>query len=705
MPASIGKSKSSAPGIKKVKGENFYRDAKGAKRVKLLAKNGIASKAIRDKDGNIIQAAEFQSSEAKPGRVQPDRRWFGNTRVISQDALAHFRESMSSRVDDPYSVLLRRNKLPMSLIQEPSSKSSPAGIGSNKLTAVESFSDTFGPSARRKRPRLDPTAIGSFEEFAQSGTTAIDDAETAAEAAQAKARGVGLVPEDAEIGAVQAEVPYEIPVQRGRSEPIYSKGQSRRIWGELYKVIDSSDVVIHVLDVRDPEGTRCRSVEKHIKEEKPHKHLVFVLNKVDLVPTWVTARWVKILSQTAPTLAFHASVNNSFGKGSLISLLRQYSVLHSDKKQISVGFVGYPNTGKSSIINTLKKKKVCKTAPIPGETKVWQYIALMRRIYLIDCPGIVPISAHDSETGTVLKGVVRVENLETPAEHIPALLGRIKAEHLQKTYGLNKWMDADDFLSQLAKKMGKLLRGGEPDMETAAKCVLNDWIRGKLPFFVAPPTAESNATGKEKWAGAVKGVTQPLRGINPVHREAKGATEGDQRSALGVDKDEATEVVSTEEFDDEDIQAEEDEDDKDIQEEEDEDDDDDGSDASADSLEQLGWDDVFGGAEAEEDESFTDEEGEESEHGDHSKAEDKARAEQLSEDDEQARGKNAKAPRMATSKRKAENFYTHANVKNKNRNKAKLSASIAAQNRNSRGSRIGANGKAARTAKKSKHRS
>ncbi len=54
----------------------------------------------------------------------------------------------------------------------------------------------------------------------------------------------------------------------------------------------------------------------------------------------------------------------------------------------------------------------------PGETKVWQYITLMRRIYLIDCPGIVPVSAHDSETGTVLKGVVRVENLETPAEHI-----------------------------------------------------------------------------------------------------------------------------------------------------------------------------------------------------------------------------------------------------------------------------------------------
>jgi ribosome biogenesis GTPase A len=65
------------------------------------------------------------------------------------------------------------------------------------------------------------------------------------------------------------------------------KGTSKRIWNELYKVIDSSDVILHVLDARDPDGTRCRSVEKYIRTEAPHKHLVFVLNKVDLVPSKV----------------------------------------------------------------------------------------------------------------------------------------------------------------------------------------------------------------------------------------------------------------------------------------------------------------------------------------------------------------------------------------------------------------------------------
>ena len=74
-----------------------------------------------------------------------------------------------------------------------------------------------------------------------------------------------------------------------------------------------------------------------------------------------------------------ASITNPFGKGALIQLLRQFARLHSDKKQISVGFIGYPNVGKSSIINTLRSKKVCNVAPIPGETKVWQYITLFNQ--------------------------------------------------------------------------------------------------------------------------------------------------------------------------------------------------------------------------------------------------------------------------------------------------------------------------------------
>ena len=104
---------------------------------------------------------------------------------------------------------------------------------------------------------------------------------------------------------------------------IFDAGQSRRIRAELFKVIDSSDVVVEVLDARDPLGTRAPHAEEFLRREAKHKHLVFVLNKCDLVPSRVTAAWLKLLSREAPTVAFHASITNPFGKGALINLLRQ----------------------------------------------------------------------------------------------------------------------------------------------------------------------------------------------------------------------------------------------------------------------------------------------------------------------------------------------------------------------------------------------
>nr|KAF6378224.1 G protein nucleolar 2 [Myotis myotis] len=272
-------------------------------------------------------------------------------------------------------------------------------------------------------------------------------------------------------------------------EEIYKKGQSKRIWGELYKVIDSSDVVVQVLDARDPMGTRCPHIETYLKKGKPWKHLIFVLNKCDLVPTWATKRWVAVLSQDYPTLAFHASLTNPFGKGAFIQLLRQFGKLHTDKKQISVGFIGYPNVGKSSVINTLRSKKVCNVAPIAGETKVWQDITLMCGLFLIDCPGVV-YPCEDSETDIVLKGVVQVEKIKAPEDHIGVVLEGAKPEYISKTYKIDSWENAEDFLEKLAFRTGKLLKGGEPDLQTVGKMVLNDWQRGRIPFFVKPPNAD-----------------------------------------------------------------------------------------------------------------------------------------------------------------------------------------------------------------------
>ncbi|KNG50439.1 nucleolar gtp-binding protein 2 [Stemphylium lycopersici] len=467
----------------KTKGVNFYRDAKKVKVLKRLTDG----KAERNAKGDITKAAVYQSREAPVARVEPNRKWFNNTRVISQDALDSFRSAVQAQASDPTTYLMKRNKLPMSLIETPGQIPGLKQHAAKIAVGSQPFSETFGPKAQRKRPKLD---FSSIEDLAGRTDTMHDTYLERLE--QAKLLS-GTSGEEKE--SFNDNPNGELTSAR---EFIFMKGTSKRIWNELYKVIDSSDVILHVLDARDPDGTRCRSVEKYIRTEAPHKHLVFVLNKVDLVPSKVAAAWVRHLSKEFPTLAFHASINNSFGKGSLIALLRQFSSLHSDRKQVSVGMVGYPNTGKSSIINTLRKKKVCVVAPIAGETKVWQYITLMKRIYMIDCPGIVPPNQNDTDEDLLLRGSVRVENVEYPAQYIEAVLRKVQPKHLQRTYDIKDKDyegDAVRFLEHLCRKSGRLLKGGEADIDGAAKMVLNDWIRGKLPWFTPPPYKEGEESG------------------------------------------------------------------------------------------------------------------------------------------------------------------------------------------------------------------
>lgn len=463
----MGKHKSKAPATKgkpKHSLDDQRRDGKTKKSESLRSSATVRrlsmykSRPVRNSEGRILHH-DLQSQDLPSTRIQPDRRWFGNTRVVNQKELERFREDMRTRMSDSYTVILKEKKLPLSLLNDHQKQARV------HLLDTEKFEDTFGPKKKRRRPKLN---IEDYDDLVQKASTTQENFEV-----QGNTEQFGL--EEKGDGFRQQA-----------RHSMFDKGQSKRIWGELYKVIDSSDVVVQVLDSRDPQGTRCHHLEKHLKENCKHKHLVLLLNKCDLVPAWATKGWLHVLSREYPTLAFHASVTNPFGKGSLLSLLRQLARLKSDKQAISVGFVGYPNVGKSSVINTLRTKNVCKVAPIPGETKVWQYITLTKRIFLIDCPGVV-YQNHDSETDIVLKGVVRVENLEDATEHIGEVLSRVKKEYLTRAYKVKQWTDDEDFLTQLCKLTGKLLKGGEPDLATAAKMVLQDWQRGKIPFFTPPP--------------------------------------------------------------------------------------------------------------------------------------------------------------------------------------------------------------------------
>lgn len=407
---------------------------------------------------------EIQVRPNAPARIQSNRLYFGNTRTIDNKQLEKLRKEYqeAEHQEKKIGVILKKHKIPVSLLTN--------NLTKTENNIVEPFDKTFGPKMNRKKPKLN---IGSIEELAKKVETDIGKYDNEKDSEQMKF------------------IAQELNEKKVHIAKYMTAGQSKRIYRELHKVMDSSDVICQIIDARDPMGTRSTYVENFVKNHCPHKHIVIVLNKCDLVPTWVTAKWISYFSKYYPSIAFHASINNPFGKPALFQVLRQYDTLHKEKKHISVGFVGYPNVGKSSVINTLKKQNCCKSAPVPGETRVWQYVSLTKRIYLIDCPGVV-YDAGESDTDKILKGVLRCEKIEDPLEHIAGILDKVSKEHIEKLYGVSNWVNLEDFVSQVAVKYGKLGRGGDPDLKSTSKIILMDWQRGKIPYYIIPKDFDRN---------------------------------------------------------------------------------------------------------------------------------------------------------------------------------------------------------------------
>ncbi|GKY96918.1 hypothetical protein MPSEU_000650700 [Mayamaea pseudoterrestris] len=560
------------------------RSAETVARLKMYSQRTIRNKGGKVIGGQFMMADRAGDTEitASTGRIQPDRRWFGNTRLVDGKKLDEFRQQMTEAVADPYSVVLKRKKLPMGLLKEAAEYST---VSKKALLEQEPFENAFGKQSRRKRVKLDQLMITRAVEAAKTskssteGKAELVQPTTEADVDESVETNGGNLYESLLQTAQKSQSTYDeinarpgiaaigrdsqLPLPNGegvdwrqeKKDDLFLKGQSRRIWGEFYKVLDCSDVVLHVIDARNVPGTRCTMIERHIRDNASHKHLVFVLNKIDLVPNWVAKRWMGELSKVRPTIAFHASMTHAFGKGALISLMRQFGTLHQDKKEISVGVVGYPNVGKSSVINTLISKKSCKVAPIPGETKIWQYISLFKRISLIDCPGVVVDTAGDTETDSVLKGVVRAERLENPEDYIDAIVEQVKREHIAAQYnipkdGVDTWSSSLELMEMIARKSGRLLKGGDPCIRSAAISMINDFQRGRLPHYVAPPELKEDVEEDVVRADPDIVVNQNLASIGEESAEVAGddqdAREVQDEVSLADANDETAEAhVST----------------------------------------------------------------------------------------------------------------------------------------------------------------
>merc|ERR1711935_365143 len=299
----------------------------------------------------------------------------------------------------------------------------------------------------------------------------------------------------------------------------FSDRSAKAYYKEFQKVVEVADVVLQVLDSRDPLGTRCKEVESVVLSNG--KRLVLVLNKADLVPKENLENWTKYLRGELPAIAFKSSTQNQasklghskvdiakstenqlqtskcVGASTLMALLGNYCRNKDIKTNIRVGVVGLPNVGKSSLINSLKRSRACSVGATPGVTKVMQEIQLDSKIKLLDCPGMVLASGDMSDASVALRNAIKVETLADPVTPVVAILGRVPRSHIMLQYGLGNFADTAEFLAKLAISLGKLKKGGVPDRDIAARVVLGDWNSGKIKYCTHPPEGSTTENESE----------------------------------------------------------------------------------------------------------------------------------------------------------------------------------------------------------------
>jgi nuclear GTP-binding protein len=315
------------------------------------------------------------------------------------------------------------------------------------------------------------------------------------------------------------------------------QASSRKTYDKVFKqVVDQADVVLYVLDARDPEGTRSRDVERSVMAAASGgKRLILVLNKVDLVPPKVLRDWLIYLRRYFPTLPLRASnsapnahtfnhrdLTVSSTSATLFKALKSYAASRQLKRAVSVGVIGYPNVGKSSVINALLSRmsgkggsssRACPAGAEAGVTTSIRAVKIDSKLTLLDSPGVVfPSSsslqsaglvslknAAEAHAHLVLLNAVPPKQIDDPIPAVNLLLRRLSAtpdmtQKLLDVYDIAALLpskgDGDvvtDFLVQVARKRGRLGRGGVPNLNGAAMAVITDWRDGRIQGWVEPP--------------------------------------------------------------------------------------------------------------------------------------------------------------------------------------------------------------------------
>ena len=313
-------------------------------------------------------------------------------------------------------------------------------------------------------------------------------------------------------------------------------------WRQLWRVIEMSDIILMILDVRYATAVFPPSLYDYIVKEK-QKHFILVLNKCDLIEPELCVAWKKYFNDKFPELhvvfftsfpSYNSMIVRRHGikmkrlranfrmakegalqihkicqnlsnldltswKNKIIGDVTANEEVSEDKFDdqssfLTLGTIGHPNVGKSSLLNSLLGKKRVSVSKTPGHTKHFQTLFLTNNVRLCDCPGLV-FPSKVPKPLQVLMGSFPIAQVREPysvvnflAERInlPSLL-KLEMEKGQKFWSsfliCSSWAEFRRFFTS---------RTSRPDAFRAANEIMRMALEGKLCLVFHPPQYEKD---------------------------------------------------------------------------------------------------------------------------------------------------------------------------------------------------------------------
>ncbi|XP_073022745.1 LOW QUALITY PROTEIN: GTPase LSG1-2-like [Primulina eburnea] len=324
------------------------------------------------------------------------------------------------------------------------------------------------------------------------------------------------------------------------------------IWRQLWRVVERSDLLVMVVDARDPLFYLCPDLEAYAREIDEHKRTLLLINKADLLPFSVREKWARYFHENeilflfwsakatsaaleGKTLSLSSGMQNTqqelacadaivYGRNELLARLqseaedivsmRNRTRLNStgpshtrlDNENfigglspggVVVGFVGYPNVGKSSTINALVGEKKTGVTSTWGKTKHFQTLMISEKLTLCDCPGLA-FPSFTSSRYHMISGVLPIDRMTENREAVQVVANQVPRSVIEDVYKISLPKPkahesqsrpplAAEFLRTYCASRGYVASSGLPDETRAARQILKDYIHGKLPHFEKSP--------------------------------------------------------------------------------------------------------------------------------------------------------------------------------------------------------------------------